>query len=381
MEVRGTMSTTTTLHFTNRTLTFNGTESVRYPNELNNRYDNLVRTGRLSWTEHLKLTQQIGSGGQGVVYLSERRGTDNFTLPVALKLFSPERFEDASSYVHAMGCIAKIASRVAQIQHDHLLDVYNFVERDRIRLMEMEWIDGYDLTRLLSSEMLQEVHDQVSNKRWRQINDVIVTEGPVHPRLKPGVAVEVVRESLGALAALHREDIVHGDLKPSNIMLKRTGSAKIVDIGSAFDVNDPPTLQTCTPRYAAPEVLEGTRATPQSDLASLGYVLIEMLAGRPLFLEVSDYSKLLESKRALPRTLPDILPEEVVVNEMLMAFLRRMIAPDPMRRYPSAEIADMEEDGAAAFHRQLVVGGLASEYENDIRVWLEELKSPRERLT
>ena len=51
-----------------------------------------------------------------------------------------------------------------------------------------------------------------------------------------------------------------------------------------------------------------------------------------------------------------------------------MISPDPVRRFPSAEAADLLKEGAAAFHRQLVIGDLASEYDNDIRLWLEELK-------
>ena len=58
----------------------------------------------------------------------------------------------------------------------------------------------------------------------------------MQPRVKPGIAIAIVRDCLAALAALHREGIVHGDLKPSNIMLKRTGNAKIVDIGSAFEM-------------------------------------------------------------------------------------------------------------------------------------------------
>ena len=92
-----------------------------------------------------------------MVYLSERRGTDNFTLPVALKIFSPERYEDARSYDEAMARIAHVAARVAQIQQDNLLDVHNFVDRNRIRIMEMEWIDGYDLSRLLTHDMLERI--------------------------------------------------------------------------------------------------------------------------------------------------------------------------------------------------------------------------------
>ena len=76
-------------------------------------------------------------------------------------------------------------------------------------MMEMEWIDGFDLRRLLTREMLQLARSRVSNRRWEHINNVVVTAGPVQPRLKPGIAIAVVRDCLSALAALHREGIVH----------------------------------------------------------------------------------------------------------------------------------------------------------------------------
>ena len=288
--------------------------------------------------------------------------------------FLAERYEDNRGYDEAMSRIARVAARVAQIQQDNLLDVQNFVDRNRIRLMEMEWIDGYDLNRLLTHNMLDRFRDRVGLHRWEYLNNVIVTAGPSQPRLKPGIAMAIVRECLAALAVLHREDIVHGDVKPSNIMLKRTGNAKMVDIGSAFALDDVPAQRTCTPVYTAPEVLEGGDYTPRSDLASLGYVLIELLAGRPPFAGMNSYRELLEAKRTLAQRLPQMLPQEVTCNELLMNFCRTLIAPDPMRRYPSAEAADMVKDGAAAFHRQLIVGGLASEYENEIRLWLEELE-------
>ena len=64
---------------------------------------------------------------------------------MALKVFSPERYADVPAYDEAMARMARVAARVAQIQQDHLLDVRNFVARGGIRVMEMEWIDGYDL--------------------------------------------------------------------------------------------------------------------------------------------------------------------------------------------------------------------------------------------
>ena len=364
---------TTTYYQGNPTLTVDGSPAVRCPDELLERYRAVLDQQRMSWTEHLHLARLLGSGGQGVVFLSQRRGTDEFTLPVALKIFSPARYESMRNYDEAMGRIAQVAARVAQIQQDNLLDVHNFVDRHRIRIMEMEWVDGYDLQRLLTRQLLERTRSRVSAKRWEYLNRVIVTDGPAQPRLKPGIAIAITRECLSALAALHRESIVHGDVKPSNIMLKRTGNAKIVDIGSAFELTNLPKPRTCTPTYAAPEVLEGNDCTPRSDLAGLGYVLIEMLAGLQPFAGLGTYRELLEAKRELPRRLPEILPREVVCNELLMNFCRGLIAPDPMCRFPNAEAADMLKEGAASFQRQLIKGDLAAEYENEIRLWLEEL--------
>lgn len=365
---------TTTFLVGSATLTIGGRPAQRCPAELLERYQQLLSAGRHSWTEHHRFLRLLGSGGQGVVYLSERRGTDDFTLPVALKIFSPARYDDARAYDESMQRIARIAARVAQIQQDNLLDVHNFVARDRIRMMEMEWVDGYDLQRLLTKDMYAYVRTRVSNRRWEYINNVIVTDGPLQPRLKPGVAVAIVRDCLDALAALHREGIVHGDLKPSNIMCKRTGTAKIIDIGSAFDFEEAPQRRSCTPAYASPEVLEGGETSPRSDLCSLGYVLVEMLSGRPPFPGQHNYRELLEQKRTLAQRLPELLPHEVVCNELLMTFLRSLVAADPMCRFPTAEAADLMKEGAANFHRQLVKGDLASEYENEIRLWLEELE-------
>jgi eukaryotic-like serine/threonine-protein kinase len=358
----------------NATLSHGGSVPPDVPNELNGRYESLLNEKRLNWTTHYQLQRLLGSGGQGVVYLSERRGADQFTLPVALKIFSPARYKDAFAYDAAMTRMARTSAKIAQIQHDHLLNVHNFVDRNRIRMLVMEWIDGYDLAQLLAPETLDRIYHRASKKRWEYLNRVIVTAGPVQPRLKPGMAVAIVRDCLGALAALHREGLAHGDIKPSNIMLKSTGTAKIVDIGAAFELAAPPEQRMVTPTYAPPEVLEGNDYTQRSDLASLGYVLIELLAGQPPFGGLKTYRELLEAKRSLPRRLPSFMPPEVSCNNLLMNFCSRLIATDPLQRFPSAEAADMQKDGAAGFLRQLVKGDLASEYDNELRIWVEELK-------
>ena len=336
-------------------------------------YRALLLESKLVLVEEHRLKRILGSGGQGVVYLAERVGADDFMLPVALKVFSPSGYADVGAYDAAMTRMAQVAARVARIQQDNLVDVHNLSALNRIRILEMEWVDGYDLQRLLAAPMLGRLHEVVSAVRWKSINDVVVTAGPTQARLKPGVAIAVLRDCLAALAALHREGIIHGDIKPSNIMVKRTGNAKLVDIGSAHE-RDSADAPVCTPVYAAPELLDGGCGSPQSDLASLGYVLVEMLAGKPPFAGTSDHDALGAAKRTLPGRLKGILPKEVLCNGLLMSLIAKLIAPKPADRFTSAEEADFLEQGAAGFHRQLVHSNLASEYGNEIRAWLEHVE-------
>jgi serine/threonine-protein kinase len=326
-----------------------------------------------NWAAGYRELHIVGRGGQGVVFFARREGADGFALPVALKVFSPEPYRTAAAYAEDMGRVAAVAARVAAVQHENLVAVHDFTAHAGVRVMCMEWVDGLDLREVLSPEVLDRTRARLNPDHLRFVEDVIVTAGPAQPRLKPGVAIHVLRDCLSALAALHREGVTHGDLKPSNVMLKRTGSAKVVDIGSAADLRSAEGRRAWSPLYAAPEVLDGGTPSPQSDLASLGYVLVEMLAGRSPFDGAVGIGGLMDAKRTIEHRLGELLPVEVAGSELLVGLCRRLVSADPDGRFPDAEAADLGRKGAAAFHRQLVKGNLASEYGNDIRVWLEAL--------
>ena len=206
-------------------------------------YEELAWTEDIGWVTRYRKERLLGTGGQGAVYLAQRLGADGFARSVALKVFSPEAYRDDAAYQEDMAKVGKIAARVAQVQGDNVVNIHDFFERNGIRLMEMEWLDGYDLREILCPAMLKHAHDRVSPERWQYVNRVILTEGPTQGRLKPGVAIAVLRDCLAGLAALHREGLVHGDLKPANVVLKRSGNAKLIDIGSAID------LRGVTPRH------------------------------------------------------------------------------------------------------------------------------------
>ncbi len=150
----GGMQTTTMLD-NNKTQSVMDRGPALPSDSLVDRYKALLTTKRIQWTTYHRLERQLGSGGQGVVYLSARQGADGFNQPVAMKVFSPERFASSLAYKTAMERVARVASRVASIQHDNLLDVQDFVDRNRIRVMVMEWIDGYDVRQLMSTERLK----------------------------------------------------------------------------------------------------------------------------------------------------------------------------------------------------------------------------------
>lgn len=343
--------------------------------ELTNHYQELLDSNRLQWTNRRTFSRCLGIGGQGVVYLSAREGADGFNIPIALKLFSPKPYISSDIYLKEMGRLSQVAARIARIQNNHLVAVQNFVKREHIYIMEMEWVDGYDLRSLLTPATFKQIREQVTSRRWKNINNNVFTNGVQQPRLKPGVAVSILRECLAALAALHRQDIIHCDMKPANIMLKRSGNVKIIDFGSAIELNNLPPNQPCTPTYAAPEVLLGERATPQSDLASLGYILIEVITGFQPFANLK-YAQLIKAKQNILQQLPQWFPtEEFALSEPLMKLIHRLVHPDPRERFRSAESAELGEDGAADFHRLLVKSDLPSDYENELRLWIEEVET------
>mgnify|MGYP001336911832 CR=1 FL=1 len=339
------------------------------------RYRDLVNGGQVSWQAARPFQKCLGIGGQGVVYLSERQGVDGFTIPVALKVFSPERFTTREEYAEEMARLAGVAARVARIQQDHLVDVQNVISDNGIHVLEMEWVDGYDLRRLLTPDAYGHIREQVTDRRWKSINQVVMTEGRKQPRLRPGTAASVIRECLAALAAMHRHGIVHNDIKPSNVMVKRSGNVKIIDIGAAFELVNRPESQPCTPIYAAPEVLEGKPGTPASDLASVGYMLIEVLSGEQPFGGMS-FAEMLVAKRTVFEWLPGVLPvDEFAVTESLLRLLRGLVDPDPLERFPSAEEAELDTGGVAEFQRELIQAGVTSEYEAEIRHWIDEVEA------
>lgn len=139
----------------------------------------------------------------------------------------------------------------------------------------------------------------------------------------------------GALSRLHRAGWLHRDVKPSNLVATQEGRMVLVDLGAATRA-DHPGPAALTPLYAAPELLEHGRATPASDLFSLGATLYEVLAGRRPFQGAGVPSMLAAQRQGAP-PLADLAP---TAPDDLIALVEALLAPAPEERPASAWLVE-----------------------------------------
>ena len=175
----------------------------------------------------------------------------------------------------------------------------------------------------------------------RSLAAVVREDGP----LAPSRAVELARQAGEALAYLHAHGIVHGDVKPDNVLLGEDGRLRLLDFGVAH-VETARRLTVSglsasigTPDYMAPEQLRGRAGDGRADVFALGTMLYEMITGR-LPYAGSDWEERLRAKR-----LEDPVPPSAHAPGLppaLDAVVMKAIAPDVAQRYPTA--ADLLAD-------------------------------------
>jgi hypothetical protein len=200
--------------------------------QLADEFQRMLTRNEVSWEQSYDLVERLGAGGQGVVFLADRHGAFDVKFRLALKFFRPDGYSSVKAYRDEMARLARVAMELASVQQDHLLDIFNVIELKGIHVQAMEWVDGFDLRYLLTPRTLDEAREGMDPQRWQYMNDVIVTKTASQLRLKPGIATAILRECLTGVAAMHRAKLIHGDLKPANIMIKRTGNCKIINEAS-----------------------------------------------------------------------------------------------------------------------------------------------------
>ena len=212
--------------------------------------------GRLqgALSDRYRIEREIGSGGMATVYLAQDLRHDR---RVALKLMRPE----LSAVIGAERFLAEI-KLTANLQHPHILPLFDSGEADGCLFYVMPFIEGESL------------RDRLSREKQLPVAD----------------AVRIASEVASALDYAHRHHVIHRDIKPENILL-HDGRALVADFGIALAASKAggsrmteTGMSLGTPHYMSPEQAMGEREiTARSDVYALGAMLYEMLTGDPPF--------------------------------------------------------------------------------------------------
>jgi len=201
-----------------------------------------------------ELLEKIGEGGMAVVYKAKCRLLNRY---VAIKILRPEFTKD----IQFVENFRRESQAAAGLQHPNIVSVYDVGKEGNIHFIVMELIDG------------------------RPLSDIIKERAPLDYK----TAIEITRQVASALSLAHRNNIIHRDVKPHNIMITRDGTAKLADFGIAKAVSDSTIMASETSRiigsvhYFSPEQARGAYVDERSDIYSLGIVLYEMLTGQVPF--------------------------------------------------------------------------------------------------
>jgi serine/threonine protein kinase/tetratricopeptide (TPR) repeat protein len=273
-----------------------------------------------------QIIRRVATGGMGEIFLARQRGVAGFDRLAILKSLLPDLAEDEAS----LAAFLDEARVAANLNHPNVVAVYEVDQWEGVYFIAMEYIAGVDLSRLAKMTRSQGV------------------------AIPPALLALVFRDACRGLGYAHTAvdangapiNLVHRDATPHNIMLRRDGSAKVVDFGVAKAANR--AVRTSTGvlkgklQYMPPEQVRGEEVTARSDQWSLGASLWEMLAGRRMIMATEPmdiFRAVLSGKFPPPSSVVEGIPPT------LDRIVARMIAADPAARFASCvEAADQLDD-------------------------------------
>jgi hypothetical protein len=258
-----------------------------------------------------KILGPLGSGGMGLVYLCEHQV---MRRRVAVKVL-PARPDDPD----ALERFRREARAVAQLNHTNIVGGHDIDRDGKLHFLVMEYIDGSTF------------HAIVNNC------------GPMTPLR----ASHYIRQAALGLQHAHEAGLVHRDIKPANLLLDRTGTVKILDLGLARffhdDSDDLSKRQLESPvgtsDFMAPEqAMDSHRVDIRADIYSLGATFYYLLAGHGPFQGRTSFQKLYCHQFEQPKPIRDIRPD---VPKGLAGIVERMMAKEPAERHQTpAEVAE-----------------------------------------
>lgn len=272
-----------------------------------------------------QVDRTLGSGGSGLVYLAHR-SDGQFEQEVAIKVLRAT----ARTEYHRRRFVFE-RQVLAQLKHPNIAALFDGgVTAGGEPYLVMEYVAGEHL-------------NAYCDRR----------------RLSLAQRLAIFMQVLDAVEHAHHNLIIHGDLKPSNILTTPQGRIKVVDFGTSRFLDEPGTVSivAVTPMYASPEQLRAERLTVAVDVFSLGVVLYELLTGNLPFQERGSLFSALEraAREENPRDPAASLTDDAAalrrtstvelrhaIRGDLSSILRKALAPEPSRRY--ASVADFAAD-------------------------------------
>ena len=234
-----------------------------------------------------ELLEKIGEGGMAVVFKSRDRLLNRF---VAIKILRPEFTKDPV-FIESFRRESQMA---AGLSHPNIVNIFDVGKEGNIYYIVMELMEGAPLS------------------------EIIKKEGP----LEPHRAANITRQIAMGLSAAHKNNLIHRDVKPHNIMFAGDGSAKITDFGIAKKVTGETLVTNETKKenvmgsvhYFSPEQARGAYVDAKSDIYSLGVCLYEMLTGKVPFdgeTAVEVAVKHMNEKMVPPTQLKSDIPQDL----------------------------------------------------------------------
>ena len=253
---------------------------------------------------HFKIDRYVGGGGMGAVF----RAQDTLlNRPVAVKVLAGDQASDPETLAR----FRNEGQAAARLDHDNIARVYHIGEDRGLRFIVFEYVEGIN------------------------IRDLIAQNG----RLSVEDAVSFTLQIAEALAHASSREIVHRDVKPSNVLILHDGRVKLVDMGLARQFRTGKTDEDLTASgvtlgtfdYISPEQARDPRnADVRSDIYSLGCTIYYMLTSQPPFPEGTVLQKLLQHQGDEP---PDPRDHNPAVPDEIARIVRKMLAKNPRERY------------------------------------------------
>lgn len=265
-----------------------------------------------------RLVGLIGAGGMGAVYEAVDEGLQR---RVAVKVILREKAAEDPGFIERF---RREAQSAAKLQHPNIVTVYAFGESEGQPFLVMELVRPDSLDRMMR-------------------------RGPVQPATALNVGMQIAQ----GLKAAAEQGMVHGDVKPENILINEAREAKLADFGIAALVGAHAADDNevwGTPYYIAPETLRKQKVDLRADIYSLGGTLYHAIAGVPPF-EGADAVEVMKARLLGPaKPLGEVAPG---CPEAVSKIVMRMLEAEPLRRYPNYDslLSDMGRELRAAKSR------------------------------